>query len=40
MHNSQVTLLDRTGKMRLIYTQNQLSGLADDLDYVLASKGW
>jgi protein SCO1 len=40
MHNSQVALLDRSGKMRLLYTQDTLSGLADGLDYILASKGW
>jgi protein SCO1 len=38
MHNSQVTLLDRDSRMRLIYPQDKLAGLTDDLGYILAAK--
>lgn len=39
-HSSHVTLVDRTGRMRLIYTQDKLNGmLQEDLESLLAHKG-
>lgn len=39
-HSSHVTLLDRSGKMRVIYTQDKLNGmLQEDLESLLAHKG-
>ena len=37
-HNSHVTLLDRKGKMRVVYTQDNVPKLTEDLRYVLAQQ--
>ena len=37
-HNSHVTLLDREGKMRVVYTQDKVPKMADDLRYILAQQ--
>lgn len=39
-HNSHVTLLDREGKMRVIYTQDNVPKMTEDLRYVLAQQRW
>lgn len=39
-HNSHVTLLDRKGKMRVIYTQDKVRRMTEDLRYVLAQQRW
>ncbi len=39
-HNSHVTLLDRKGKMRIVYTQGNIPKLTEDLRYVLARPRW
>ena len=39
-HNSHVTLLDRNGQMRLVYTQDKVSALTEDLRYILRRKPW
>lgn len=37
-HNSHVTLLDRKGKMRVVYTQENVPKMTEDLRYVLAQQ--
>ena len=39
-HNSHVTLLDRDGRMRLVYTQGKVPALAEDLRTLLARRSW
>ena len=37
-HNSHVTLVDRGGKMRMVYTQGNIPKMTEDLRYVLTQK--
>lgn len=39
-HNSHVTLLDHEGKMRVVYTQDNVPKMTEDLRYVLAQQRW
>jgi protein SCO1/2 len=39
-HNSHVTLVDRQGRMRLIYNQDNVPKMTEDLQYVLSRDDW
>ena len=39
-HNSHVTLLDREGRMRVVYTQDNVPKMTEDLQHILAQKRW
>lgn len=39
-HNSHVTLLDRDGRLRLVYTQGKVPALAKDLQTLLKRRPW
>ncbi|CAN5598398.1 SCO family protein [soil metagenome] len=40
IHTDVVLLVDRQGRMRYVYNQDNLSYLEEDLAYVLATSGW
>lgn len=40
MHTDTVALLDRDGKMRLVYGQHKVAGIGEDLAALLASGRW
>lgn len=39
-HNSHVTLVDRQGQMRLIYNQDNVPKMTDDLQHILSRDRW
>jgi protein SCO1/2 len=39
-HSSHVTLLDRQGRMRIIYNQDNVRKMTEDLQYILSSNRW
>lgn len=39
-HNSHVTLVDRQGRLRVVYTQDNVPKMTEDLRYVLAQERW
>jgi protein SCO1 len=39
-HNSHVTLVDRQGRMRLVYNQDNVPKMTEDLQYILSRDRW
>ncbi len=39
-HNSHVTLVDRQGQMRLVYNQDNVPKITEDLQYILSRDRW